>query len=92
MPDDAADPRFTLTLFQYPEAAITDYHDLASLRAALEQMPCCATDEHAKTAADPLNVVVIGTLGDIGAAMVRRSYRRDMRKNDLAQLAVRTHA
>ncbi len=85
VPDDVADPRFALTPFQYPEAVVTNYHDLASLRAALERMPCCATDEHATTAADPLNVVVIGTLGDIGAAMVRRSYRRDMRENDLAQ-------
>jgi hypothetical protein len=86
VPDDAADPHFALTPFRYPDSVIVDYHDLASLRAALEQMPCCATDEQAKTAADPLNVVVIGTLQDIGAAMVRRSYRRDMRKNDLAQL------
>ena len=85
VPDDVADPHLVLMPFQYPETAITDYHDLDSLRAALEQLPCCATDEHATTAADPLNAIVIGTLGDIGAAMVRRSYRRDMRKNDLAQ-------
>jgi hypothetical protein len=85
VPDDVDDPHFTFTPFQYPDMAIVDYHDLASLRAALEQMPCCATDEHSRTAADPLNVIVIGTLEDIGAAMVRRSYRRDMKKNDLAQ-------
>ncbi len=85
VPGDAVDPRFALTLFQYPETVFTDYHDLASLRAALERMPCCATDEHGTTEADPLNVIVIGTLGDIGAAMVRRDYRRDMRGNDLAQ-------
>ncbi len=41
--DDAADPRFALTPFQYQQAAFTDYHDLASLRAALERMPRCAT-------------------------------------------------
>jgi hypothetical protein len=85
IPDDAVDPHLVLTPFLYPEADITDYHDLASLRAALERLPCCATDEHSATAADPLNGVAIGTLGDIGAALVRRSYRRDMRKNDLAQ-------
>jgi hypothetical protein len=85
VPGDDSDPRFTLVPFQYPETDFTDYHDLASLRVALEHMPCCATDEHATTAADPLNVIVIGTLGNIGAAMVRRSYRRDMRKHDLAQ-------
>ncbi|MFM0003712.1 LssY C-terminal domain-containing protein [Paraburkholderia dipogonis] len=85
VPGDAADPRFALTPFQYPETVFTDYHDLVSLRAALERMQCCATDEHGTTEADPLNVIVVGTLGDIGAAMVRRSYRRDMRENDLAQ-------
>ncbi|MFM0724185.1 LssY C-terminal domain-containing protein [Paraburkholderia strydomiana] len=85
IPDDVVDPRLVLTPFLYPEAEITDYHDLASLRAALERLPCCASGEHAAAAADPLNAVAIGTLGDIGAALVRRSYRRDMRKNDLAQ-------
>jgi LssY C-terminus len=85
VPDDTGDPRLALTPFQYPEADITDYHDLASLRVALEQMPCCATDQNATTAADPLNVIVIGTLGDIGAAMARRSYRREMRAGDFAQ-------
>ena len=47
VPDDGADPRFALTPFLYPETAFTDYQDLASLRAALERLPCCATDEHA---------------------------------------------
>jgi hypothetical protein len=85
VPDDAADAQSVLTPFLYPEADITDYHDLDSLRAALERLPCCATSEPAGTPADPLNAVAVGALGDIGAALVRRSYRRDMRKNDLAQ-------
>jgi LssY C-terminus len=85
VPDDAADPRFALTPFQYQQAALTDYHDLASLRAALERMPRCATSENGETEGDPLNVIVIGKLGDIGAAMVRRSYRREMRKSDYSQ-------
>ena len=85
VPDDMPDTRLALTLFQYPDDAITYCHDLASLRAALERLPCCASDSHATTDADPLNVVVIGTLGDIGAAMVRRSYHRDLHPGDLAQ-------
>src|SRR5206468_94174 len=48
VPDDAADPRFALTPFQYQQAALTDYHDLASLRAALERMPRCATSENGR--------------------------------------------
>jgi LssY C-terminus len=85
VPDDIPDPRFALTLFQYPDSAVTNCHDLACLRAALERMPCCASDQHATTSADPLNVIVVGRLEDIGAAMVRRSYHRDLRDSDLAQ-------
>jgi len=85
VPDDVPNPRFTLTLFNYPETEIVDCHDLASLRAALERLPCCATDSHSRTGADPLNVVVVGSLGDIGAALVRRSYRRNLRDGDLEQ-------
>jgi hypothetical protein len=85
VPDDGADPRFAPTAFLHPETAFTDYRDLASLRAALERLPCCATDEHATSKADPLNLIVIGTLDDIGAAMVRRGYRRDLRENDRTQ-------
>jgi hypothetical protein len=85
VPNDAGDARFALTPFRYSESATVDYHDLASLRAALERMPCCATDEKGATEADPLNVIIIGTLGDIGTAMVRRGYRRDLRDTDLAQ-------
>jgi hypothetical protein len=62
-----------------------DYTDLAALRAALERLPCCATDAHGVTAGDPLNVVFVGQLADIGAAVVRRNYRRDTRADDLEQ-------
>jgi len=85
VPDDVSDSRLALTLFQYPNTEITDYHDLASLRAAIERLPCCASDQHKTTGADPLNVVVVGNLGDIGAALVRRSYRRNLRDGDLDQ-------
>ncbi|SAK88018.1 hypothetical protein AWB81_04607 [Caballeronia arationis] len=87
VPDDVPDSRFALTLFQYRDTEIADYHDLASLRAALERLPCCATDQHATTGADPFNIVAIGSLGDIGAALVRRSYRRNLRESDLDQWA-----
>jgi hypothetical protein len=85
VPDGAGDVNSVLMPFLYPEADIADYHDLDSLRAALERLPCCATNEPGGTPADPLNVIAVGALGDIGAAMVRRSYRRDMRKSDLEQ-------
>ena len=82
VPDEA---HMGLAGFSYPYAQITDYTDLAVLRAALEQLPCCATDVDRASQGDPLNVVVIGELRDIGAAMVRRGYRREFRTDDMAQ-------
>jgi hypothetical protein len=85
VPDEAAgeDPVF----FRYPEAQVVDYADLAALRAAIERLPCCATGADGTTPGDPLNVVFIGELADIAAAVVRRNYRRDVRAADMAQLA-----
>lgn len=53
----------------------TEYEDTDSLRAALEQMPCCTTDPDKEVLADPLNVVIVGKLDDISAALVRRGFR-----------------
>ncbi|WP_342777872.1 LssY C-terminal domain-containing protein [Paraburkholderia guartelaensis] len=82
VPGGTMDPHLAQT---FPETAITDYTDLASLRAALERLPCCATDASGAVQADPLNAVGIGQLTDIGAALIRRNYRRDARAPDLAQ-------
>jgi hypothetical protein len=64
-------------LFQYPSAENFDYSDLPALRAALERLPGCATDSGRVAPGDPLNVVVVGEFDAIGAAAVRRDYRRD---------------
>lgn len=85
VPDDAGDPSFSRPLFAYPASAITDYQDLASLRSALERLPCCATDATEQTSEDPLNGIAIGDIDDFGAAMVRRSYRRNQQAFDNAQ-------
>ena len=82
-PDDHDGPA-PLT-FQHPQAQITDYHDLDALRSALERLPCCATDASGAVQGDPLNVVLIGTMADIGAASIRRNYRRDVHDPDAAQ-------
>jgi len=85
VPGGTVDPQLAQIPFPFPESAIADYKDLASLRAALERLPCCATDASGTIQADPLNAVGIGQLTDIGAALVRRDYRRDARESDLAQ-------
>lgn len=58
----------------YTEADLVEFQEGATLRAALEQLPCCAVDETG-TASLPLNLVMIGTLEEWGPAFVRRNYR-----------------
>ena len=64
-----------------PASQVVDYRDLAELRAAIERLPCCAQGP-GTAPGDPLNVVVVGELEDIAAAMVRRNYLRDTRAAD----------
>ena len=85
VPDDAADPHSGTISFSYPDAGITDYKDLAALRAALERLPCCASDASGTARGDPLNAIFVGELPDIAAALVRRSYRRDAQAVDAPQ-------
>ena len=85
VPDDASHPNFSRKLFAYPPAAITDYADLGSLRAALERLPCCATDAAGQGVGEPLNGIVVGDVADFSAAMLRRNYRRNRQDFDDAQ-------
>lgn len=64
-------------IHQYPANEISDYEDLDALRRALEGLPCCATTAEGPQDGEPLNVVLIGHLEDIAAAINRRGYRRD---------------
>ncbi len=53
-----------------------DYQDEAAFRKALEDLPCCATDAGSSADSGPLNMIFVGGLSDIGAALVRRDYRQ----------------
>jgi len=59
----------------YPADKIVDYNDDASFRAALEALPCCATNKGLSHNADPLNLVIVGGLEDAFPALVRRGWR-----------------
>jgi hypothetical protein len=62
------------------------------LRRALEQLPCCVTDESGARQGLPLNLVLIGTLEEMGPAFVLQGYHHSPasplylfgRKNDLS--------
>ena len=47
----------------------------AELRKALEQLPCCVSNEIGGLPAEPLNLVIIGALDDWTTAFTRRGYR-----------------
>ena len=64
-------------IHRYADSEISRYDDLEALRRALESLPCCAGTNAGAAAGDPLNVVLVGDLDDIGAAFVRRGYRRN---------------
>ena len=57
-------------------ADYTDYQDTDAFRAALEQLPCCTTG------GDPVNLVLVGEVTDVAAALVRRGYRSDRKESD----------
>ena len=59
----------------YPPEEIVNYTDDAAFRAALEALPCCATNEDGSKNGDPLNLVVVGGLDDAFPAFVRRGWR-----------------
>jgi hypothetical protein len=48
--------------------------DEPSLRAALENLPCCTTDQQGVKSGDPLNLVVVGEFKEIAAAFARRGW------------------
>lgn len=57
----------------YPDEEIVDV-DEEGLKAALETLPCCTTNEEGTAFGDPLNLVIIGDFKDITAAFARRGW------------------
>ncbi len=62
-----------------------DYQDETAFRQALKQLPCCTTSVQAAVAGEPVNLVLIGKLTDIGATLIRRDYRHVEMPADTAQ-------
>jgi hypothetical protein len=59
----------------YPAEEIVNYDDSEAFQAALEALPCCATNESGSKNGDPLNLVVVGGIEDAFPAFVRRGWR-----------------
>lgn len=59
----------------YTEADFVEIDDEATLRTALEGLPCCTTIETGTGQSLPLNLVLMGEVEEWGPAFVRRMYR-----------------
>ena len=58
----------------YPAAELQNMDSEADLRQALVQLPCCVTKDNGGRLAEPINVVIIGTIDDWITAFIRRGY------------------
>jgi len=68
------DARKVFTHPPYAAEDIVDYTDDDAFRAALEALPCCATDKTGSLKGDPLNLIVVGGLEDAFPALIRRGW------------------
>ena len=59
----------------YSPEEIVQLDDLPSLRAWIEQLPCCVFGEDDKTPGDPLNLVMIGERSVVASAFVHQGWR-----------------
>ena len=53
---------------------VVDFKSDAEFVAALEALPCCATNEDGSRNGDPLNLVIIGGIEDAFSSLVRRGW------------------
>ncbi len=82
VPDDQQDSRFD-EVFEYIAASQNDnYDEEDAFRQALEHSPAMTTGTED---AGPLNLVIIGQLRDIAAALMHRAYRHSATPADEAQ-------
>jgi hypothetical protein len=58
----------------YARGTIENYTDDDAFGAALEALPCCATNKDGTENGDPLNLVIVGGLDDAFPALVRRGW------------------
>jgi len=76
-PDNPPDQTASQVVVQQLEAAHEDIQDVESFRDRLRRMPCNAGNREKKERGDPLNLVLVGRLADLAAALVRRGFRSD---------------
>jgi hypothetical protein len=82
VPDDGGGETVAGIRGRYADGDYRDLDDLVALRAALERLPCCATNRQGSAPGDPANFVIVGEFDDIFAALARRGFRTGRRGFD----------
>jgi hypothetical protein len=85
VPDNPPDETALEVIQHYAKEPREDFDDLDALRDALERLPCCASGTDGAGVGDPLNLVLVGHVADIAAALVRRGFRIDRKDYDDVQ-------
>ncbi|MCP4407899.1 MAG: hypothetical protein GY807_09090 [Gammaproteobacteria bacterium] len=85
VPEDIDRKKMIEISARFAESRNNDYQDESAFRTVLEQLSCCANDTRNSIAGDPINVIIIGELADLGAALIRRGFRRDSQPLDKTQ-------
>ena len=74
-PDGEVLPNFAKHMAAlYSASELKHVQTEATLRQALEQLPCCVSAENGAATGEPLNVVFIGNMDDWVSGFVRRRY------------------
>lgn len=73
LPDGEFDYERLDTTHTYGDQKLPDL-DIESLRLALQELPCCATDKDGNDNGDPLNFVVIGNSTDVLNSLSRSGW------------------
>jgi hypothetical protein len=81
-PDNPPDESAIKTVERHLESVRVNIRSPDVLRKRLEDSPCCAQTEGGDVIGDPVNVVLIGTLDNVAAALIRRGFRTDRKALD----------
>ena len=85
VPDDVLDEDVLMPIKRLTETNLPNTQKSDQFRTALGMLPYCATNETGARVGDPINVVFVGELADIAAALARLKYRRIEKVYDTAQ-------
>ena len=85
VPDDVSDEDVLIPIKRFTETKKPNIQKSDQLRTALEKLPCCATNVAGARVGDPINVVLVGELDDVAAALARLKFRRVEKVSDTAQ-------